>query len=269
MKLMMTKGYQKAPNMPLQIQPIAAFDTNYIWALHDDRFCAIVDPGSAAEVLDFLKANDLSLCALLLTHHHQDHIGGVEALLARASVPVWGPLDDRMPQVNRVVAEGNRAEVAELGLDFRVIETPGHTRSHIVYHDTARLLAGDTLFSAGCGRLFEGSAVEMQQSLDKLAVLDPELLVYCAHEYTAANCRFALAVEPDNEPLRRWAQEVERRRAQDTITLPTRLGDELAYNPFLRTREPSVIAAAQAREPESGTEPAEVFGVIRRWKDNF
>ena len=255
--------------MPLQIQPIPAFETNYIWALHDDEHCAIVDPGSAPEVQDFLSANGLTLCALLLTHHHQDHIGGVDALLARRAVPVWGPEDARMPRVDRVVAEGDRARVPELGLEFQVLETPGHTRTHIVYHDDTRLLAGDTLFSAGCGRLFEGSPAQMQQSLDKLAALDPGVLVYCAHEYTADNCRFALAVEPDNETLKRWAQEVDRRRAQDTITLPTRLGDELAYNPFLRTREPSVIAAAQAREPACGTDPAEVFGVIRRWKDSF
>ncbi len=255
--------------MPLQIQPIPAFETNYIWALHDDRHCAIVDPGSAPEVLEFLEAQDLTLCALLLTHHHHDHIGGVDALLSRQAVPVWGPADERMPQVDRVVAEGDRALVPELGLEFQVIETPGHTRTHIVYHDDARLLAGDTLFSVGCGRLFEGSPAQMQRSLDKLAALDPDIMVYCAHEYTADNCRFALAVEPGNGPLERWAEEVERRRAQGAITLPTRLGDELAYNPFLRTRESSVIAAARAREPASGTDPAEVFGVIRRWKDSF
>lgn len=255
--------------MPLQIQPIPAFETNYIWALHDHRHCAIVDPGSAREVLAFLDAQGLELCALLLTHHHADHVGGVDALLQHRRVPVWGPADDRIPQVNRVVGEGDHASVAELNLDFRVIETPGHTRTHIVYHDRARLLAGDTLFSAGCGRLFEGSPAQMQASLDKLAGLDPDLLVYCAHEYTADNCRFALAVEPDNASLQEWAAEVERRRAAGAITLPTRLGKERRINPFLRTRTPTVQAAAQAREPGCGSEAAEIFGVIRRWKDDF
>jgi len=268
-KLMVPKAYQKVPEMPLQIQPIPAFETNYIWALHDDRCCAIVDPGSATEVLEYLDTHGLNLCAVLLTHHHHDHIGGVDALLARHPVAVWGPRDERMPQVDRVVAEGDQVRVPELQLVFQVLETPGHTLTHIVLYDAERLLAGDTLFSAGCGRLFEGTPAQMQHSLDKLARLDPELLVYCAHEYTADNCRFGLAVEPDNRALQDWAVEVERRRAAGRITLPTRLGDELAINPFLRTRKPAVIAAAQAREPESGTEPAEVFGVIRRWKDSF
>lgn len=255
--------------MPLRIQAIPAFETNYIWALHDDRRCAIVDPGSAGEVLAYLDAHGLELCALLLTHHHQDHIGGVDALLDHASVPVWGPADARMPQVDQVLGEGDSARVPELGLEFEVLETPGHTRTHIVLHDHERLLAGDTLFSAGCGRLFEGTPAQMQHSLDKLARLDPGLAVYCAHEYTADNCRFALAVEPDNAELRHWSAKVERLRAAGNITLPTRLGDELAINPFLRTREPSIIAAARAREPDCGDAPAEVFGVIRRWKDNF
>ena len=266
---MMSKAYQKVSEMPLQNQPIPAFETNYIWVLHNGRHCAVVDPGSATEVLKFLNDQGLQLCALLLTHHHHDHIGGVDALLSRRSVPVWGPRDERMPQVDHVVAQGDHATVPELALDFRVIETPGHTRTHIVFHDDERLLAGDTLFSAGCGRLFEGSPAQMQQSLDKLAPLNPELLVYCAHEYTADNCRFAQAVEPDNEALERWAVEVERRRARGDITLPTRLGDELAINPFLRTRQPEVIRAAQQHEPGCGTEAAEIFGVIRRWKDDF
>ena len=255
--------------MPLKIQPIPAFETNYIWALHDDRHCLIVDPGSAPEVLKFLQDHDLTLCAVLLTHHHQDHIGGVDELLSARQVPVWGPADERMPQVDHIVAEGDRASVPELALDFGVLETPGHTRTHIVYHDDRYLLAGDTLFSAGCGRLFEGSPEEMQNSLDKVAALDEGLAVYCAHEYTQDNCRFALAVEPDNEALQRRAREVDQRRAQGAVTLPTRLADELAYNPFLRTRKASVISAAQQREPESGTAPAEVLGVIRRWKDSF
>ncbi|MFP4208788.1 MAG: hydroxyacylglutathione hydrolase [Wenzhouxiangella sp.] len=255
--------------MPLQIEAIPAFDTNYIWALHDRKRCAIVDPGSAAEVLEFLDRRGLSLSALLLTHHHGDHTGGVDELLALHRVPVWGPRDSRMPQVDHPLAEGDHAKIPELGLTFGVLETPGHTRSHIVFHDQARLLAGDTLFSAGCGRLFEGSPEQMQRSLDKLAALPDDTEVYCAHEYTRANCRFALAVEPDNADLQAWAGEVEQRHARGQITLPVRLGLERAINPFLRTRQPAVIEAANRYQPGTGDEPAAVFAAIRRWKDHF
>ena len=255
--------------MPLQIEAIPAFDTNYIWALHDGRHCAVVDPGSAEETLAFLDQAGLKLCALLLTHHHADHIGGVDAMLARSPVPVWGPADPRMPQVNRVVDEGDEAAIPELDLSFKVLETPGHTSSHIVFHDSRLLLAGDTLFSAGCGRLFEGTPEQMQASLDKLSPLPDDIQVCCAHEYTLDNCRFALAVEPDNKALQQWAEEVERLRARDRITLPVSLGQERDINPFLRTRESCVIKAANRSEPGTGDNPAAVFGVIRRWKDGF
>ena len=255
--------------MPLHIEAIPAFETNYIWAIHDGQHCAIVDPGQSAGVLEFLAERALKLSALLLTHHHADHIGGVADILARHPAPVWGPVDARMPQVNHPLGEGDRAEIPELGLSFEVLETPGHTRSHIVFHDQYRLLAGDTLFSAGCGRLFEGTPEQMQRSLDKLDPLGDDIQVYCAHEYTRDNCRFALAVEPDNPTLQEWAAEVDRRRKDDRITLPVRLGQERAVNPFLRTRKPAVIEAANQREPGTGDDPAAVFGVIRRWKDGF
>jgi hydroxyacylglutathione hydrolase len=253
--------------MPFAIEPIAAFETNYIWALHDGNQCALVDPGSSAEPLDFLARKGLQLCALLLTHHHYDHIGGADDILRNHPVPVWGPKDPRIPQVTEPVSEGDRAMVPELELDFRVLETPGHTTTHIVFHDDEILLAGDTLFSIGCGRLFEGTPEQMQQSLDKLSDLPEHMKIYCAHEYTMDNCRFALQVEPDNSALRTRAEQAAHLRRNDRITLPSTLGDERAANPFLRTREATVIEAANRREPGTGNKPEAVFGVIRRWKD--
>jgi hydroxyacylglutathione hydrolase len=253
--------------MPLAIHPIPAFETNYIWAIHDGTHCALVDPGSAPEALDYLQANSLKLCALLLTHHHHDHIGGVEEILQNHPVPTWGPKDPRMPQVNRHVAEGDRAGVPELGLDLAVLETPGHTTTHITYYNDSILLAGDTLFSVGCGRLFDGTPEQMQHSLDKLAPLPDHVQLYCAHEYTEDNCRFALQVEPDNPALKARAEQARQQRAAGQTTLPVTLGEERATNPFLRTREPAVIKAANQHHPGTGEDPAKVFGVIRRWKD--
>lgn len=253
--------------MPLSIEAIPAFETNYIWALHNGRDCALVDPGSSAEPLDFLQRRGLKLCALLLTHHHFDHIGGVDDILARHPVPTWGPVDSRIPQVNQPVREGDRASVPELELHLNVLETPGHTTTHIVYHDSDMLLAGDTLFSIGCGRLFEGTPAQMQASLDKLANLPGNVRLYCAHEYTKDNCRFALQVEPDNAELQVRSARVARLREQNQITLPPTLAEERAANPFLRTREARVIEAANRRQPGTGTDPAAVFGVIRGWKD--
>ncbi|MCC5866318.1 MAG: hydroxyacylglutathione hydrolase [Wenzhouxiangella sp.] len=253
--------------MPLSVEAIPAFETNYIWAIHNGHDCVLVDPGSSAEPMAFVQRRGLKLCALLLTHHHFDHIGGVDDILARHPVPTWGPKDPRMPQVNQHLAEGDQAQIPELALVFDVLETPGHTTTHIVYHGHDMLLAGDTLFSIGCGRLFEGTPAQMQASLDKLRGLPDQTRVYCAHEYTLDNCRFALQVEPDNPALRERAEQARRLREQDRITLPPTLAEERAANPFLRTREASVIDAANHHQPGTGTAPAAVFGVIRSWKD--
>lgn len=253
--------------MSIQIEAIKAFSDNYIWAVHDARHCVIVDPGEASGTLDYLNRHDLTLCGLLLTHHHHDHVGGVDEIRAVQPAPAWGPDDRRMPGNLRVVGAGDRVAIEALGLAFDVIETPGHTTSHIAFHGQDLLFCGDTLFSAGCGRLFEGTPDEMQASLDKLAALPDSTRVYCAHEYTESNCGFARKVEPDNPALAERCDQVARLRSRGSITLPSTIGDEKSFNPFMRTRHSDVVEAAEQREPGRADSPAAVFGVIRRWKD--
>lgn len=255
--------------MPLSVEAIPALETNYIWALHNGHDCVIVDPGSTTEPLDWMAAKGLALRAILVTHHHWDHTGGIDGVLSASEVPVWGPRDDRIGQITHPVAEGDRVELPELDLTLDTLEVPGHTTSHIALHDEDLLFSGDTLFSVGCGRMFEGTPEQMVASLDKLAALPGKLRVHCGHEYTLANCRFALEVDPENERLRQRGEEARRLREAGRITLPSTLEEERSVNPFLRTREPAVIEAANRREPGCGDDPAAVFGVIRRWKDSL
>ena len=253
--------------MPLSVEAIPVLETNYVWALHDHRHCVLVDPGSASEPLAFLAGRNLQLTAILITHHHPDHTAGLDDILARHPVPVWGPDDQRIRQVSETVGEGGHIEIERPALSLNVLETPGHTSSHIMFHNNECLISGDTLFSIGCGRLFEGTPDQMQASLDKLSGLPGDLQIYCGHEYTLDNCRFALEVEPDNTVLKQRFEEARDQREQGRITVPSTLAEERAANPFLRTREPAVIEAANHREPGTGDNPAAVFGVIRRWKD--
>ena len=253
----------------ISISAIPAFQDNYIWLLHaGGKECAVVDPGDAEPVRRVLQQTGLRLRTILLTHHHADHIGGVPSLVEEWNPKLIGPADSRIPGLHSLVGQGDIAHVPELGLKFKVLEVPGHTRSHIAFFGHGRLFCGDTLFSVGCGRLFEGTAAQMQQSLDKMAVLPADTLVYCAHEYTQANCRFALEVEPENTALQAKAQQVQAARAAGKITLPSRLDEELAVNPFLRSRESTVISAAQKRNPAAKA-GASTLQVIREWKDSY
>jgi hydroxyacylglutathione hydrolase len=253
----------------LKVTAIPAFQDNYIWLLRTDgKDCAIVDPGDAAPVLLELKNAGLRLSHILLTHHHADHIGGVPELVREWQPRVIGPADSRIAGLDEVVSQGDRIILPELGLEFEVMEVPGHTRSHIAYFGHHCLFSGDTLFSAGCGRLFEGTAEQMQISLDMLAALPGETQLFCGHEYTAANCRFALEVEPANLALQEKARRVEAARSAGKITLPSTLAEELAVNPFLRSRENSVINAARGRDP-TATAGASTLRVIREWKDTW
>lgn len=255
--------------MPLSIEGIPALESNYIWAVHDGRHAVLVDPGEAGPALQWLADAGLELGALFITHHHWDHTNGIDDILARHAVPVYGPEDRRIPQVDHPLREGDHAQLEQPAADFEVLSVPGHTSIHIAFFGHRMLLCGDALFSAGCGRVFEGTPEQMLASLDKLADLPSDTRVFCGHEYTVANCRFALTVEPENDDLRARSREAEERREKSDITLPSRIGDERRYNPFLRTREAAVIKAVQAHEPGCGDDPVEVFASLRRWKDSF
>lgn len=253
----------------ISVTAIPAFSDNYIWLISTGgEECAVVDPGDAGPVIQELNLLGLKLRYILLTHHHPDHTGGVAELANCYDVSIFGPHDARIPGQDRSFSEGESVRLDLLDLEFKVIEVPGHTSSHIAFFGHGCLFCGDTLFSVGCGRLFEGSPEQMQSSLDKLARLPAPTRVFCAHEYTLSNCDFALAVEPENPDLLGRASEVEASRSVGRITVPSELGEELAVNPFLRTREPAVVAAAQNRRP--GVQPgAETLAVIRQWKDSF
>ncbi len=251
----------------LSITAIPAFADNYIWMIRTGgTVCAVVDPGEAEPVIETLKSRGLDLRYILLTHHHPDHIGGMAALKQLTGATVFGPGDERIAGVDHTMTEGDDAGLADLGLSFRVIEVPGHTRTHIAFYGHGCLFSGDTLFSVGCGRLFEGSPEQMQVSLDKLAALDPQTRVYCGHEYTVANCQFALEVEPGNKALQARAAAAKAAREQGQITLPSVLREELAVNPFLRSRAADVVTAARKRQPHAAA-GASTLAVIRQWKD--
>lgn len=252
-----------------QVLHVEAFSDNYIWLIVRAGAAAIVDAGDEEPVFRALEAGGFAPAAVLCTHHHWDHTGANRDLLARYDLPVYGPAAERIPGCSRALADGDHVRLSELDLELAVLAVPGHTRGHIAYYGEGMLFCGDTLFSAGCGRLFEGSAEEMYASLQRLAALPDETLIYCAHEYTAANLRFAAAVEPDNPAVRRRAAEVARLRAAGRPSLPSPLGAEKTFNPFLRCHVPAVRAAAETHAGRPLASPVEVFRVLRAWKDRF
>lgn len=273
---------------PLTIIPIPAFKDNYLWLLvrraegSVGGDAAVVDPGDAAPVEAALARHGLKLRAILLTHHHADHVGGVRALLdARRGddLIVYGPAGEPIAGVTHTVSDGDTVVLDALDISFDVIDVPGHTRGHIAYDcgperaprggGDPLVFCGDTLFAAGCGRLFEGTPQQMHASLARLAALPSNTRVYCAHEYTLANLRFARTVEPDNSALIAREREAIATRERGAPTLPSTIGLELATNPFLRSDEPAVRRAADQRKPGAGASALETFTAIRQWKDSF
>jgi hydroxyacylglutathione hydrolase len=253
----------------IQVTPIPAFQDNYLWLLDNGRFAAVVDPGDAEPVLRHLETHKLALSAILVTHHHGDHIGGVAELLARYPVPVFGPAGEDIPDLTVRLHEGDSVTVPGLGITFSILDVPGHTAGHIAYVGNGMLFCGDTLFACGCGRLFEGTAAQMTASLAKLAVLPGGTRVYCAHEYTLSNIRFAEAVEPGNTALHeRKVREIQKRE-RGIPTVPSSIALECDTNPFLRWSAPEVIASAERVAGKKLHQPQEVFGALREWKNHF
>lgn len=262
----------------MNLLALPAFSDNYIWVIHNGREAVAVDPGDAAPVIAALSQADLQLVGILVTHKHPDHVGGLADLLAHPAARgarVWGPASEPMPVPVIAVHDGDQFDLA--GCLVRVLEVPGHTLGHLAFHlepaaqnsaMSSILFCGDTLFSGGCGRLFEGSPAQMHASLARVGALPPETLVCCAHEYTLSNLRFARAVEPGNSALANHEAHCQTLRERDQPTLPSTIGLERQINPFLRCDQPEVIASA-IEHGASARDPVSVFATIRQWKDNF
>lgn len=265
----------------MKLIPLPAFEDNYIWLLHNGSHALVVDPGDAQVVQDALSRLNLKLDAILLTHHHGDHTGGVDELRDATGAQVFGPLNEDMPEPLLRVQDGGFC--GALGLPFSVLEVPGHTRGHIAYYcdkvsleshdsdgqDEGILFCGDTLFSGGCGRLFEGTPAQMLASLDKLSALPQSTLVCSAHEYTLSNLKFAQAVEPDNQLLAEYIKHCQALRNNQIPTLPSSIGVERDINPFLRSREATVRQTVQNHTQQTITDDVQAFALLREWKNVY
>ena len=256
----------------LRTTPVPAFSDNYIWLIHgigDPRKVAIVDPGDAEPVIKYVSNQDLEPAAILVTHHHWDHVGGVQHLVNEFGLPVYGPAAEDILGRDFALREGDSVTLDELGLEFSILDCPGHTAGHIAYYGHQSLFCGDTLFSAGCGRLFEGTPAQMSESLGKFAQLPGDTRVFCTHEYTLANLRFASAVEPSNPDIEAYSARARTLRDQGQPTLPSTLDLEERVNPFMRCDQESVRASAEHHAGHSLADPVAVFATVRAWKDAF
>jgi hydroxyacylglutathione hydrolase len=255
-----------------EIHAVPAFQDNYLWVVTEGKRAAVVDPGDSVPIEAFLEARGLELCAILATHHHGDHVGGLVALASRWKCPVFGPAHERIEGIGTRLVEGERITVPGLDIELDVLDVPGHTSGHIAYVDAGKrdfVFCGDTMFACGCGRLFEGTPEQMSHSLAKLARLPAHTRVYCAHEYTLSNIRFAEAVEPGNARLAERKARESAKRARGEPTVPSTIGEERATNPFIRCAEPEVVASAERHAGRKLQGEVEVFAEIREWKNNF
>jgi hydroxyacylglutathione hydrolase len=261
------------PQQTTRIESLCAFSDNYIWLITNGASAIVVDPGQSAPVVQALQQRSLKLNAILLTHHHQDHVGGVSDLVNLTGAMVYGPAGEVLPVCDVPLIEGDLIQDSELQMSLSVLDVPGHTAGHIAFTgeiDGRRVLfCGDTLFAAGCGRLFEGTAAQMTDSLAKLAALEGDTSVYCAHEYTLSNMRWARAVEPNNLALQNWQVHAEQQRSEGQPTLPSSIGQELSCNPFFRTQQPEVAQAASIWAQRTLETPVDIFAALREWKNNF
>ncbi|MEM9242540.1 MAG: hydroxyacylglutathione hydrolase [Pseudomonadota bacterium] len=256
----------------LKIKEIPAFESNYIWAIinSDSNDCAVVDPGDAAPVRDFVKTHHLNLKTILITHHHADHVGGVAQLCQDYDdLTVYGPSKENIPCLTHPLQQDDQIELPLLKLSLNILDVPGHTKGHIAYYNDDCLFIGDTLFSAGCGRMFEGTAQQFGDSLNKLKPLRAATKIYCAHEYTLANLKFAKAVEPDNKAIDARISECQALRAANQATIPSTIAAEKMFNPFLRCDVESVRQAAEQHAGKKLSNDIEVFAVLRDWKNHF
>jgi hydroxyacylglutathione hydrolase len=260
----------------VSIFPIPAFSDNYLWLLHDDHNAYVVDPGDAAAVKAALHARGLTLKGIVVTHHHSDHVGGVIELAAQYRCPVWGPSAERIEGLTHQLIEGDVITLDAIELLLRVIEVPGHTSGHIAYYaDSAPgrnaplLLCGDTLFSAGCGRLFEGTPEQMMHSLAKLSALPGNTEVYCTHEYTVSNLAFSKVADPHNISRDEYLDWCIQQRQHGQPTLPSNIARECSINPFLRCDVPEVRSALAQQAQRPIYSSLEAFALMREWKNNF
>jgi hydroxyacylglutathione hydrolase len=252
----------------MNIVPVPAFSDNYIWLITHGNHAAVVDPGDAAPVLAYLRQHGLMLGAILVTHRHDDHVGGIQELLRQVPVPVYAPCNEDLAFSYQGVGEGDEVNLPDLGVDFTVLDVPGHTSKHVAYYGGNSLFCGDTLFGCGCGRIFDGSPADLYRSLQKLAALPDATQVYCAHEYTLANERFAQMLDPENAALLERIRRDQLQRNQHLPTLPSTIALEKATNPFLRCHAPTIRKAASEHGFETDTE-TQIFSAIRLMKNNY
>lgn len=256
----------------LNIHPANAFRDNYIWIIHNQNYAVVIDPGIATPVIEYLQLKKLQLSAILITHHHNDHTGGIAELIKLSDIPVYGSGNESIATITNPVQQNDIVSLHEISLNLTVLDTPGHTRGHIAYYGSNpwnMIFCGDTLFSCGCGRIFEGSAAQLYQSLQKISQLPEDTLIYCAHEYTLGNIVFARTVDPENKKLNEFAITAQELRYKNTPTIPTTLALEKAINPFLRCNHQQLINSAQNYSGRPMQNPENVFAVLREWKNKF